>query len=163
MADDKKHQTGGKHLKEAGKKTKGFLGEFKEFALRGNMMDLAVGVIIGGAFGAVVTSLTNNILSPIIGLFTGQNFDALMVEMFGVTIKYGAFITSIINFIITAFVIFLLVKGMNKLASLGQKEKAAEAPTTKKCPYCFTDIPIQATRCPNCTAQLAGDAAGTTS
>lgn len=142
------------HLKNAGKKTRGFLGEFKEFALRGNVMDLAVGVIIGGAFGAVVTSLTDNILSPIIGLFTGKNFDALAVEIFGVTLKYGAFITSIINFVITAFVIFLLVKGMNRLANIGKKEQAAEAPTTKKCPFCFTDIPIQATRCPNCTAEL---------
>lgn len=135
---------------------KKFLQEFKEFALRGNVMDLAVGVIIGAAFGSIVSSLTDNIISPIIGLFTRQNFDSLQIEIFDVTIKYGAFITAVINFIITAFVIFLLVKLMNKLASFAPgAKKAEEAPTTKQCPYCCTDIPIAATRCPNCTAELA--------
>lgn len=145
------------HLKDRGKKAKGFLGEFKEFALRGNVMDLAVGVIIGAAFGAVVTSLTDNIISPIIGIFLRGNLDAMEVTIFGATLRYGAFITSIINFIIIAFIVFLLVKGMNRLAAAGSKKKADAPPTTKKCPYCFTDIPIEATRCPNCTAML-GDA-----
>ncbi|MDL2214163.1 large conductance mechanosensitive channel protein MscL [Clostridia bacterium OttesenSCG-928-O13] len=140
---------------------KKFLQEFKDFALRGNVMDLAVGVIIGAAFQSVVSSLTDNILSPIIGLFTRQNFDDLKLSLFPdatgvaqVTIKYGAFLTTLINFIIMALVIFLLVRGMNKLASLGSKKEEA-APSTKKCPYCFTDIPSKATRCPNCTAELA--------
>ncbi|MGD9560477.1 MAG: large conductance mechanosensitive channel protein MscL [Oscillospiraceae bacterium] len=128
---------------------KKFFQEFKDFALRGNVMDLAVGVIVGAAFQAVVNSLVTNVLSPFIGIFTGKNFDNLSVDIFGATLTYGAFITSLINFIIMAFVVFLLVKGMNRLAG-----KKADAPTTKKCPYCFTDIPIEATRCPNCTAEL---------
>ena len=131
---------------------KKFLQEFKEFALRGNVMDLAVGVIIGAAFQAVVTSLTDNLLSPIIGLFTGQNLDHLTVTFLGAEFKYGAFITSLISFAITALVVFLLVRGMNRLAGSGKKTE--EAPTTKKCPYCFTEIPIEATKCPNCTADL---------
>ncbi len=133
---------------------KKFLEEFKAFALKGNVMDLAVGVIIGAAFGAVVSSLTDNILSPVIGLFTGKNFDALQAEVFGVTIKYGAFITSVINFLIMALVVFLLVKGMNALASLGRKKAEEPAPATKQCPFCKTDIPVDATRCPACTSQL---------
>ncbi|MDL2254404.1 large conductance mechanosensitive channel protein MscL [Ruminococcaceae bacterium OttesenSCG-928-I18] len=132
---------------------KKFFQEFKEFALRGNVMDLAVGVIIGAAFQAVVTSLTDNLLAPIIGLFTGNNLDYLTVQVFGAEFKYGAFLTSIINFVITAFVIFLLVRGMNRLAGFGKK-KEEEAATTKKCPFCFTEIPLEATKCPNCTADL---------
>lgn len=136
---------------------KKFLQEFKDFALRGNVMDLAVGVIVGAAFQSVVSSLTDNILSPIIGLFTRQNFDELALEVFGVTLKYGAFITSVINFLIMAFVIFLLVRGMNRLAALGKKEQPKEEPKTKTCPYCCTDIPAKATRCPNCTTQLQNE------
>lgn len=132
---------------------KKFFGEFKDFALRGNVMDLAVGVIIGAAFGTIVTALTDNILSPLIGLVAGHNFDALSVTFLGVTLQYGAFITAIINFVITAFVVFLLVRGLNLLTKRGKKEPEA-APTTKQCPYCCTDIPLAATRCPNCTAQL---------
>ncbi len=138
---------------------KKFFAEFKEFALRGNVMDLAVGVIIGAAFGAVVTSLTDNIISPIIGLFTGANFDSLHAEVLGVNFTYGAFITAVISFVITALVVFLLVKGMNRLSSIGKKPAAEEEPTTKVCPFCCTDIPAKATRCPNCTTQLeAADA-----
>lgn len=133
---------------------KKFLQEFKDFALRGNVMDLAVGVIIGAAFQGVVSSLTDNILSPIIGMFAGLDFSDQVVTVLGVGIKYGAFITSIINFIITAFVIFLLVKAMNRLAKMGKKPEVEAAPTTKKCPFCCTDIPLQAVRCPNCTTQL---------
>ena len=142
---------------------KKFFSEFKEFALRGNVMDLAVGVIIGAAFQAIVNSLVEDIISPLIGLFADVNFNDLAWQIGGVPIKYGAFITAVINFIIMAFVIFLLVKGLNKLSTLGKKKEEAK-PTTKKCPYCFTDIPIQATRCPNCTAELpAGNAAATIS
>ena len=132
---------------------KKFFEEFKAFALKGNVMDLAVGVIIGAAFGAVVTSLTDNILSPIIGLFTGKNFDAWQLDVFGVTIKYGAFITSVINFVIMALVVFLLVKGMNALSHLGHNHKV-DAPTTKQCPFCKTTVDVEATRCPACTSQL---------
>ena len=133
---------------------KKFLVEFKEFALRGNVVSLAVGVIVGGAFQGVVTSLTTNILSPIIGLFTGRNFDALQLDIWGVAITYGAFLTSLINFLIMAFVVFLLVRLMNKLMALGKKETPPPAPATHKCPYCVSDIPLQATRCPACTSQL---------
>lgn len=134
---------------------KKFFNEFKQFALQGNVMNLAVGIIIGAAFQGVVTSLTDNILSPIIGLFTGKNFDALMVDALGVTIKYGAFITSVIDFLIMAFVVFLIVRGMNKLTA----KPAPEAePITKNCPYCFSEIDINATRCPNCTSQLGESA-----
>lgn len=133
---------------------KKFLNEFKEFALKGNVMNLAVGIIIGAAFQGVVTSLTDNILSPVIGLFTGQNFDVLQLEFLGVTIKYGAFITSVINFVIMAFVVFVLVRFMNRLLSIGHKEPAPPEPTVKTCPYCMTDIHIEAKRCPSCTSSL---------
>jgi len=133
---------------------KKFLNEFKQFALKGNVLNLAVGVIIGAAFQGVVSSLTENILSPIIGLLTRQNFDSLMLEVFGITLKYGAFITSIINFIIMAFVVFLLVRTMNKILAIGHEKQ--EAPVTKKkCNYCFSEIDVNATRCPACTSQLA--------
>ncbi len=133
---------------------KKFLKEFKEFALKGNVMNLAVGVIIGAAFQGIVTSLTTNIISPIIGVFTQQNFDHLTAEFLGVTLKYGAFITSVINFLITAFIVFLIVRGMNRLAAIGSKEEAEAPAKTKKCPYCKQEIDIEATRCPHCTSQL---------
>ena len=132
---------------------KKFLQEFKDFALKGNVMSMAVGVIIGMAFQAVVTSLTDNILSPIIGLFVGQNFDALTLSVMGVTLFYGAFITAVINFIILAFVVFLIVRSMNKLLTKKAAEEAAEHPETL-CPFCKTAIDPAATRCPNCTSVL---------
>lgn len=135
---------------------KKFLEEFKAFALKGNVMDLAVGVLIGGAFTGIVTSLTDNIISPVIGLFTGQNFDGLQFSFLGITLKYGAFITSVVNFFIMAFVIFLLVKLMNILMGLGRKPEDA-APTTKKCAFCRSAIDIEATRCPHCTSRLESD------
>lgn len=130
---------------------KKFLEEFKGFALKGNVMDLAVGVIIGAAFQAVVASLTENIFAPIISLFSKQSSELVQWEIFG--IKYGAFITSVVNFVIMAFVVFLLVKAMNHIVSLGKKEEQKEE-TTKKCPYCLSEIHIKATRCPACTSQL---------
>ena len=135
---------------------KKLMTQFKEFALRGNVMDLAVGVLIGGAFQGVVTSLTENILSPIIALFAGQNLDNLSLTFLGATLTYGAFLTSVVNFFIMAFVIFLMIKGMNTLADLGKKKEPApaEVATTKVCTYCKSVIPIDATRCPNCTSQL---------
>lgn len=137
---------------------KKFFNEFKAFALRGNVINLAVGVLIGAAFQSVVTSLTDNILSPIIGLFTGQNFDRLQIEFLGVSLRYGAFITSVINFVIVAFVVFLLVRLMSKIDAVTSGRKAPpapEAPTQRECPYCLTQIPLAATRCPACTSNLA--------
>ena len=129
---------------------KKFLQEFKEFALRGNVMSLAVGVIIGSAFQGVVKSLTDNILSPIIGLFTRQNFDSLEFGVLGITLRYGAFITSVINFTIMAFVVFMLIRAMNKLLSLGE-QKQEETPA-RLCPYCKSALHPDATRCPACTS-----------
>jgi len=137
---------------------KKFLNEFKDFALKGNVLNLAVGVIIGAAFQGVVSSLTENILSPIIGLFTRQNFDSLKLDVVGITLKYGAFITSIINFLIMAFVVFLIVRIVNKLLTIGQEKPKAPAPVKKQCPYCFSEIDIKATRCPACTSQLGTSA-----
>ena len=141
------------------------LKEFKEFIVRGNMLDLAIGVIIGGAFGAIVSSLVNDILMPPIGLLLGRvDFSNLFVDLSGkgyetlqaakdagaATINYGLFINTVINFLIVALVIFLVVKQVNRL----RKPAAPAVPTTKDCPYCVTAIPIKATRCPNCTSQL---------
>jgi large conductance mechanosensitive channel len=126
------------------------LKEFREFALRGNVMDLAVAVIIGGAFGKIVTSLVDNILTPLIGLVLGGvDFSGLSFTFGGEEIMWGAFVQSIIDFIIIAFVIFLLVRAMNRL-----KRKEPTTPTTKECSYCASTIPLKAVRCPNCTSQL---------
>ena len=135
---------------------KKFFSEFKAFIMRGNVFDLAVGVIIGAAFQAIVTSLTNDIISPFLGIFGGMNFDRLSVTINGATIAYGKFVTAVINFLIMAFIIFLLVKFVNKLMSFGKKQKEEEV-TTKLCPYCFSEINIKATRCPHCTARLKTD------
>ncbi|WP_294463705.1 large conductance mechanosensitive channel protein MscL [uncultured Anaerofustis sp.] len=135
---------------------KKFFQEFKEFALRGNVMDLAVGVIIGGAFQAIVNSLVKDIISPLIGLFAKTDFNDLVVNILGVNIKYGSFITNVINFVIMAFIIFMLIKGLNKLADLGRKKNdVPEEPTTKICPYCLSEIPINATKCAHCTSELS--------
>ena len=133
---------------------KKFLKDFKEFALRGNVMNLAIGVIIGAAFQGVVSSLTDNILSPIIGLFAGQNFDTLQFEVLGATFAYGAFITSVIDFIIMAFVVFMLVRLIQRILSAGKKKEEEAEVTTKKCTYCMSEIDVQATRCPLCTSHL---------
>ena len=132
---------------------KAFFTEFKKFVLRGNVIDLAVGVIIGAAFQAIVTSLVDDIISPLIGLVANTDLSAMVATVGDVEIRWGAFITAIINFIIMAFVIFLIVKAINKAAELGKK-KEEETPTTKKCPYCKSEIPIEATRCPHCTSEL---------
>lgn len=134
---------------------KKFMDEFKKFICRGNVMDMAVGIIIGGAFTAIVNSLVNDIINPLLGLFGGMNFDRLVWNITGeVTLAYGKFITAIINFLIMAFVIFMLVRTMNKVSDKYGKKEEPKAPTTKKCPYCKTAIAIDATRCPNCTSQL---------
>ena len=134
---------------------KNFMNEFKKFICRGNVMDMAVGIIIGGAFTGIVTSLVNDIINPLLGLFGGMNFDQLVWNITGdVTLFYGKFITAIINFLIMAFVIFLLVRTVNKMPEKFSKKEEPKAPTTKKCPYCKSDIAIEATRCPHCTSQL---------
>jgi len=141
------------------------INEFKKFIMRGNVLDLAVGIIIGGAFGNIVSSLVNDILMPPIGLILGRvDFSNLFVPLDGnayaslaaaqaagaPTLNYGLFINTLINFLIVAFAIFMLIRQVNKL----QKPASAAAPSTKDCPHCQTAIPIKATRCPNCTSQL---------
>jgi large conductance mechanosensitive channel len=127
------------------------LKEFKEFAMRGNVLDLAVAVIIGGAFGKIITSLVADVLMPVIGLVLGGlNFSELSFTVGEAVVKWGAFVQSIIDFVIVAFVIFMIVRAMNRM----QKPAPVAAPTTKECPYCFSTIPLKATRCPNCTSQL---------
>lgn len=143
------------------------LKEFKEFALKGSVLDLAVGIIIGAAFGKIVTSFVNDIIMPPIGLLLGGvNFSDLFLALDGKTyeslaraqeagaptINYGLFINNVLDFLIVAFVLFLIIRAFNRLRR--RPEPAAEAPTSKDCPYCKTSIPIQATRCPNCTSQL---------
>jgi large conductance mechanosensitive channel len=135
---------------------KKFLTEFKEFINRGNVMDMAVGIIIGGAFTSIVSSLVDDIINPILGLFGGMNFDQLYISLAGeATLNYGKFITSIINFLIMALIVFLLVKAMNTATGkLSKKDGKPAEPDTKECPYCMSKIPIKATRCPNCTSTL---------
>lgn len=141
------------------------LKEFKEFAIRGNVLDLAVAVIMGGAFGKIVTSLVNDILMPPIGVLLGKvDFSNLFINLSGqayaslaeakaagaATINYGVFLNTVIDFVIVAFVIFLLVKQVNRL----KREPPPAAPTTKECPYCLSTIPLKATRCAHCTSEL---------
>ena len=143
------------------------IGEFKEFIMRGNVIDLAVGVIIGGVFGSIVTSLCNDVIMPgvswIIATVSGQDFtnpETGQLDFTKVTsslnvgpINLGSFAAAIIYFLIMAIIIFAMVKGVNKIASLAKK-KEEEAPTTKECPFCCSEIAIKATRCPQCTAIL---------
>lgn len=148
------------------------LKEFKEFAVKGNMIDMAVGVIIGGAFSGLVTSLVNSVVMPLLSVFTGKlDFSQLFIAMDGhryatladaeaagaSVVAYGSFISQVLNFIIMAFVVFLFVKAMNKVRSVGKKEEAPAAPVTKKCPYCLSEIAIEATRCPHCTSVLEAE------
>lgn len=145
------------------------LKEFKEFALKGNMIDLAVGVLIGGAFNGLVKSLTDNLIMPVLSLITGKiDFTNLFIALDGnsyktlaeaqavgaATFNYGLFITEVLNFIIMAFVIFLMVKGINKLRTIGEKPVEEAAPTTKTCPFCKSEIAIDAMRCPHCTSEI---------
>ena len=148
---------------------KGLIKEFKEFIMKGNVMDLAVAVIIGAAFGAIVTSLVDNIIKPLINSILGGDIAGTFVlpwaadkglegeeALAAVTINYGAFISAIINFLIIALVIFILVKAVNKATSLGKKEEVEEEeePTTKTCPYCKSEIAIDAVKCPHCTSDI---------
>lgn len=142
---------------------KAFLEEFKKFISRGNVIDMAVGIIIGGAFTTIVTSLCNDIISPILGIFGGMDFSNLSVTLGGeATLKYGNFITAVINFIIMAFVIFCMVKAINAIRDHIPHQEEEAAPTTKICPYCRSEIDIEATRCPHCTSiiEKASETAG---
>jgi large conductance mechanosensitive channel len=131
----------------------GLLKEFKEFAVKGNAIDMAIGFIIGAAFGKIVTSLVNDIIMPPLGMLLGSvDFSSLAVQLNEKTaIKYGVFINTVIDFVIVAFVIFLVIKQMNRL----KKAPPPADPTTKDCPKCYSTIPIKASRCPHCTSELA--------
>ena len=136
---------------------KKFMDEFKAFISRGNVMDMAVGVIIGASFKAIVDSLVADIINPLLGLFGGMNFSEYKIQLSGeASLNYGNFITSIINFLIMAFIIFCLVKFMNGLATKFAKkeEEVVVEPTTKICAFCKSEISIEATRCPHCTSEL---------
>lgn len=139
--------------------------EFKEFAMRGNVVDMAVGIIIGGAFGKIITSMVNDILMPPIGLLLGQvDFSSLFVSLSGksydslasakaagaATINYGLFLNTVLDFVIVAFCIFLVVKQMNRM----KKEAPAPPPSTRECPFCLSTIPLKATRCAHCTSEV---------
>ena len=153
---------------------KEFLNDFKAFAFKGNMMDLAIGMIIGAAFTALVNSVVSNLFMPVISLFTGGidfsnlylplsagSKDAFMAgadiataRAAGSVLPYGTFITDLIQFLILAFVVFLMVRALAKMMKNAKEEEAAEAPKTKECPFCKTEIHIDAVKCPNCTADL---------
>ena len=137
---------------------KKFINEFKEFISRGNVMDMAVGIIIGGAFTSIVSSLVDDIINPILGLFGGMNFDQLKVNLLGeVTLNYGKFISTVINFLIMALIVFIMMKVMNGFAEkLKHTDEEVEENTTKECPFCKSEIAIAATRCPHCTSKLEG-------
>ncbi len=147
--------------------------EFKEFALKGNVVDMAVGIVLGVAFGAIVKSLVDDLLMPGIGLLLGSaDFTNLFLiikegatpgpfatladaqKAGAVTVNYGLFINTIVNFVIVAFALFLVIRNMNKLRSMTEKPQPEAAPDTKECPYCLSTVPIKATRCPNCTSEL---------
>lgn len=133
---------------------KGFMQEFKEFIAKGNVMDMAVGVIIGGAFGKIVSSLVENILMPLIGiLLGGVNFSDLSATVGNAEVKYGVFLQSVFDFLIIAFVIFVMIKQISKVTDKFKKEEEP-APTEKVCPFCKSTIAIDATRCPHCTSEL---------
>ena len=135
-------------------KKSGFWTEFRQFIAKGNVMNLAVGVIIGAAFQAITTSLVNDIISPVIGLFASADMSDWSVAVGGAEIRYGAFLTAAINFLIMALVIFLLVKLLNRGMTIRKKPEPQAAPTVKKCPFCCSEIPLEATRCPHCTSEL---------
>ena len=129
------------------------LKEFRDFAMRGNVMDLAIAVIIGGAFGKIIASLVADVLMPLIGLLLGGiSFADLSVTVGDAVVAYGLFIQAIVDFIVIAFVIFMLVRTMNNAKK--KEEAPAAEPTTKECQYCLSTVPIKATRCPHCTSQL---------
>ena len=135
---------------------KKFFEEFKAFAMRGNVLDMAVGVVVGGAFTAIVTALVDDVINPLIGLFFKADFSDVVISLGGSSIKIGEFVNSVINFLIVAFVLFVVIKFINGLHKKPAAPAAPAEPTTKVCPYCQTEIPIKAVRCPHCTSKLEG-------
>ena len=134
---------------------KKFLEEFKEFALKGNVMDMAIGVIIGAAFGDIVTALTECFIQPLIALIGGAEVHGTIpLGDSGQALDYGTFVTAIINFIIMALILFCIIKAMNKVMNIGKKKEEETAPLTRKCPYCMSEIDIAATKCPHCTSDV---------
>jgi len=148
---------------------KKMLNEFKQFAIKGNMIDLAVGMIIGTSFNKIVSSLVNDMIMPLLGIFTGKiDFAKLYIALDGnayeslaaaeeagaACFKYGAFLAGLLDFLIMAFIVFLFVRGINKLREANKEPEAPKAPTTKICPFCKSEISIEATRCPHCTSEL---------
>ncbi len=134
---------------------KSFMKEFKDFILRGNVMDLAVGVIIGAAFKDIVDALTADFIQPLINSVGGAEIGGTIEIWNNQYLNYGHFLTAVINFIIMAFILFVLLKSVNKVMSLGKKKSAEDGvATTKVCPFCKTEIDIEATRCPHCTSEL---------
>lgn len=132
---------------------KKFIEEFKAFALRGNVMDMAVGVLIGGAFSGIVTALTDNFIQPVLNVLTGAAVYSVQdVLQFG-----SNFVTAVVNFLIMAFILFCLLKGINKLMSIGHKKEEPEAPAVKICPFCKSEIAVDATRCPHCTSVIEAE------
>ena len=136
---------------------KKFLEEFKAFALKGNVMDMAIGVIIGGAFTAIVTAFTDDFITPIISIFGGTEFGGKipLPGPEGNAILWGDFISAVVNFLIVALILFSMLKAVNKLMDLGKKKEEEAAPTTKVCPFCKSEINKDATRCPHCTSELS--------
>ena len=132
---------------------KKFFEEFKAFAMRGNVLDMAVGVVVGGAFTAIVTALVDDVINPLIGLFFKADFSDVVISLGGSSIKIGEFV---INFLIVAFVLFVVIKFINGLHKKPAAPATPAEPTTKVCPYCQTEIPIKAVRCPHCTSKLEG-------
>ena len=135
---------------------KKFLEEFKAFAMRGNVLDMAVGVVVGGAFTAIVTALVEDVINPVIGLFFKADFSSVVIDLGGSSIKIGEFVNSIINFLIVAFVLFVVIKAITSLHKKPEAPAAPAEPTTKVCPFCQSEIAIKAVRCPHCTSKLEG-------
>ncbi len=135
---------------------KKFIAEFKKFALRGNVIDLAVGVIIGGAFTGIVNGVSNNFIKPLLAWIMGAKPEEILIGEAPWTwgLAGSDFLSTIINFVITALVLFIIIKVFNQLSTIGKKPEAPKAPTTKKCPYCLSEIPIAATKCAHCTSEL---------
>ena len=135
---------------------KKFFEEFKKFALRGNVIDLAVGVIIGGAFTSIVNAVSNDFIKPLLAWIMGTKPEEILIgeAQWSWSLAGSDFLTTIINFLITALVLFIIIKVFNKITTIGKKPEAPKAPTTKKCPFCCSEIAIEATKCPHCTSDL---------
>ena len=162
MGKEKKNVVSKENITKLEKKTGGFakkiIQEFKEFINQGNVIDMAVGVVVGAAFKAIVDSFVSDLISPVIGIIFSADFSDVSVTVNGSEIMIGSFITAVINFFIVAAVLFLFVKLINSFRKMSKKPEEAPAepaaPATKKCPYCFSEIAAEATRCPHCTSEI---------